>query len=175
MAEIVKWFDPGMILSSITAIALLVGLYLNMKSNQRTAKTEQTRLYFAIAEKWTEVLAILYEVRRTPPPSVEELEQAYGDVSAFMATADWKTKYRVICNFFEDIGLIAYNENLPLATIRVLVTISADDYKMMKPVLDFVRANYRSDIYHFWNYLLQQSARAKPIRPFKGGKLYEPR
>ena len=167
--------DPVFIISIVTAITLFVGLILNWQSNRRSTKTEQAQLYFYIAENWTAILQTLYSVRENPPPTLEQLEQKYPTYQSFMATDVWKNEYRVICNFFEDIGLIVYNKNLPLETIQVLVTVSEDDYFLMKPVLDFVRKNYRQDIYHFWNYLLKESTRATPLKPFKGGKAYEPK
>lgn len=161
-------------LSVITAVTLLIGLLLNVSSSNRARRVEMGNVYFKIAERWTTTLNLLYQVRNAPPPSLETLEAMYPNAKDFMATDEWRTNYRLICNFFEDMGLFVYNKNIPLGTLRVLVTISEDDYLLMKPVLDYLRANYREDIYIFWNYLLREANRHHALRPFEGRKLYEP-
>ena len=160
-------------LTVFTAFMLLVGLYQSTVSLIRSQKTEQAELYFEIATRWTATLKVLYQVRNNPPPTTAQLEAQYGSCADFMSTAEWRETYRPICNFFEDLGLLVYNKNIPIEIIRVLVTVSPNDYLLMKPVLDYVRGNYRHDIYSFWNYLLEQAEKTKPLRPYKG-KLYEP-
>lgn len=161
--------------SVITAFTLLIGLLLNVRSSNRARRVEMANVYFKIAERWTSTLTLLYQVRNTPPPTLEALEAKYPNAKDFMATTEWRTNYRLICNFFEDMGLFVYNKNIPLGTLRVLVTISEDDYMLMKPVLDYLRAHYREDIYIFWNYLLREANRRQALRPFENRKLYEPR
>jgi len=167
-------FDgSSFILLIITAIGLCIGIWQTSQNMLRTQKTEQAQLYFEIATRWSAVLQKLYVVRAAPPPSLQELEKYYDSCAEFMTTSQWKDDYRMICNFFEDLGLLVYNGNIPIEIIRVLVTVSNDDYMLMKPVLDYLRKCYRHDIYSFWNYLLKEAEKTKPIRPFKG-ELYEP-
>ncbi|NHK29606.1 hypothetical protein FF098_016990 [Parvularcula flava] len=167
-------FDgSSFILLIITAVGLGIGIWQTSQNMLRTQKTEQAQLYFEIATRWSAVLQKLYVVRAAPPPSLQELEQYYDNCADFMTTSQWKDEYRMICNFFEDLGLLVYNKNIPIDIIRVLVTVSNDDYILMKPVLDYLRKCYRHDIYSFWNYLLKEAEKTKPIRPFKG-ELYEP-
>jgi len=160
--------------SVITAMTLLIGLLLNVRSSNRARRVEMANVYFKVAERWTATLSLLYQVRNMPPPSLEELEKKYPNAKDFMATDEWRSNYRLICNFFEDMGLFVHNKNIPLGTRRVLVTISEDDYLLMKPVLDYLRNNYRQDIYIFWNYLLREAHRHDALRPFAGRKPYEP-
>ena len=160
----------------ILAVAgLCLNLYLAQRTHARALKTEQARLYFAISERWSAILRLLYTVRRTPPSALAELESEYGTVGAFMESEAWREVYRPICNFFEDIGFIVYNDNLPLETVGVLVTVSESDYLLLKPVLDWVRRDYREDVYEFWNYLLWKAQNTPPAKPFSGRARYEPK
>lgn len=161
-------------LTIFTAIMLLVGVYQNTVSQKRAERADQARLYFDIASRWTAILQILYRVRNDPPESLEALEARYPHCRDFMQQAVWKDEYRMICNFFEDLGLLVYNKNMSVKIIRVLVTVSPNDYMLMKPVLDYLRQHYRDDIYCFWNYLLEEAEKTKPLRPYKNKRLYEP-
>ncbi|GGD08949.1 hypothetical protein [Aquisalinus flavus] len=167
-------FDgASFVLLIITTGGLAIGIWQTSQNMLRTQKTEQAQLYFEIASRWSAVLQKLYLVRATPPPSLEDLEKNHASCADFMKSSQWKDEYRMICNFFEDLGLLVYNRNIPIEIIRVLVTVSNADYMLMKPVLDYLRKCYRHDIYSFWNYLLKEAEKTKPLRPFRG-ELYEP-
>jgi len=165
--------DLGMVIAVLSCVAVIGTLWIDIVSNRRAMRTERAQLYFTISERWAVVLQSLYRTRGAPPPSLEELEQTYPDVRDFMQTPAWKDDYRLICNFFEDMGLIVYQKSLPVTTIQVLVTVSENDYRLMRPVLLYLRKHYRPDIYVLWNYLLKRSCRARAIQPFSG-RIYEP-
>ena len=173
LAFTITFDGASFVLLIITTAGLGIGIWQTSQNMLRTQKTEQAQLYFEIATRWSAVLQKLYLVRAAPPPSLAELEANHGTCADFMKSSQWKDEYRMICNFFEDLGLLVYNKNIPIEIIRVLVTVSNDDYMLMKPVLDYLRKCYRHDIYSFWNYLLKEAEKTKPLRPFKG-ELYEP-
>lgn len=166
------YITPALLLA---AIGLCINIYYAQRSHSRAIKTEQARIYFTISERWTAVLQLLYTVRRAPPPDIEDLKAQHGSIKSFMESDAWRSVYRPVCNFFEDIGFIVYNDNLPISAVRVIVTISQDDYLLLKPVLDWIRSDYRADIYEFWNYLLWKAQVTQPVRPFKNKARYEPR
>ena len=165
--------DLAVAIAVLTCVAVVGTLWIDIISNRRAMRTERAQLYFTISERWAVVLKALYRTRGTPPPSLEELEDTYPNVRDFMQTGAWKDDYRLICNFFEDMGLIVHQKSLPVTTIQVLVTVSENDYRLMRPVLQYLRKHYRPDIYVLWNYLLARSSRARAIQPFRG-RVYEP-
>lgn len=176
---LLDWLSSIFILLPVAAalvptLILLVHIY----NSRRSSRVDQAKLYFDISDRWSKILKILYDVRSAPPPTRAELEDDYGaDFARFMRCDEWRESYRPICNFFEDIGLMVYKKNISVEELQVLVTIIPADYHLMKPVLDYLRKHYRSDIYVFWNYLLDKAYdgdRARTLHPYKDKTMYEP-
>lgn len=176
LAEFSLFDISSFIIAVVTSLALLAGLYLSRQSQIQGRKAQEAQVYFTVGEKWSKTLNLLYAVRAAPPSSLAEIEAQFGTAySQFMATPEWRETYRPICNFFEDIGLLVYKRNISLETVRVLVTISEEDYVTLRPVLDYLRKHYRADIYSFWNYLLQESSKTDALHPFSAPhKIYQP-
>lgn len=154
-----------LVLSAVTAASLMGGLVLNWRAGKRASRTEQAALYFDLSERWSVVLSLLYQIRLTPPPTVEELRRTHPDVRTFLMTENWRELYRPICNFFENVGLIVHNRNLDIETVRVLITVNEEDYVALSPILEYLRRHYRNDIYVFWDYLISASRSADALSP----------
>lgn len=169
------WISNNFHLLDFAALLGIITLIFQLQNLIRSSRADEARLYFEIAQRWSDVLGLIYEMRQDPPPPLEQLEAEYDNVQAFMATELWQKKYRPICNFFEDIGLMVHKGTIPIGELKVLVTVLGDDYLKLSPVIKYIRIYYRKDIYLFWNYLLQQSARNESgLDPFKGRSPFVP-
>lgn len=175
IAALVQWVFANAAFVDVAVLVGIAALIFQMRGLVQTARADQSRFYLEIAQRWTDILKLLYHVRNNPPPDLATLQAQYPDPKLFMQTPEWQQTYRPICNFYEDVGLMVKTGNLSIKELTVLVTIIDSDYLLLKPVISYLREKYRPDIYIFWNYILERAAKRNAVYdPFRGRKPYEP-
>jgi hypothetical protein len=150
-----NWAIVGAVVSSVAAalatIASLMQAQLTMRGVRLQDQDGRVNVLLNVMQRWSDCLKDLYKIRH----KAEEFKAApekFTDVTEFMASEYWQT-LRVVCNFYEFCGLLAYNKILRIETLLVIITVRRSDYEIARPAIERLRKDYRPDIYLFWDWL----------------------
>jgi hypothetical protein len=154
--------------AAVAAIVAAIQAFVAAESHKVTDRNSRAQILLEIADRWTEVLKVRYEIRKDLD-RYKKLRETYAALSVreFTATDEWRN-LRVLCNFYEFIGLITYHKLISLETMLVLVTVDRADYDLARPVVEWLRKEYRPDIYLFWDWVVEGAAKTSATNPFKG-------
>lgn len=181
-------FNPAysIILSSLSLVVSLVVsfgaiysiwiLIRQLKSIEKQAKVAETsqssKIFFTISEKWTQIYKQRNTLLSSPLMTVEQLETEFGsNYKKLFEKSHW-IDVRMVCNFFESLGVMIEQQAIPLNLLFALVTVDVykdiDDkelqievpegvmYSRLKPYIQYLRKHYRPDIYLYYDNLLHK-------------------
>jgi hypothetical protein len=153
------------VVSSLGAAVASVAALYQIKSMRKGVEIQdqdgRVSVLLDVRSLWTNTLSSLYEVR-DPTSGCANAEASFASVTDFMRSTQWQ-KLRVVCNFYEFVGPLAFNGVLRLETLLVIVTVRASDYQLAKASIDRLRRDYRQDIYLFWDWLDIQCNHARDL------------
>lgn len=151
----IEWAIFGAVVSSVAAalatIASLLQAQLTMRGVKLQDQDGRVNVLLSVDQRWSETLKSLYKMRH----QAEEFRNApakYAAVTEFMASEYWQT-LRIVCNFYEFVGMLAFHKILRIETLLVIITVRRDDYEIARASIERLRQDYRPDIYLFWDWL----------------------
>jgi hypothetical protein len=172
LGSVVSFLSDPIRAAAISAFAAAVAAgisaiqgFIARRSTELTDHYGRTQLLLNVTDRWTAVLPVRYRVRQKTYDNV----QSYGSVDKFLASEDWQLA-RQVCNFYEFVGLLVYHRMLRVSTLLVFVTVDPADFERLRPAITYLRENYRSDIYLFWDYLLSETKGHKAHNPFRDSR-----
>ena len=158
------------------------------KAFEHQTSAYKAQMLLSLSEKWTAILPARYAMM-TFLADGKNRDAYIGTAanprttSAFFGQEEWHSPtkgLRCVLNFFETLGLLIEQGYIDAADAFVLVSVDnfpdeatngklAEDgsfFKLVKPVLDYLRANYRSDMYVWYDqYLLPLYCKQPPLVP----------
>lgn len=137
--------------AAVASVAAVLQIQSMRKGVQLQDQAGRVSVLLDVMNRWSNTLPALYEVREKAG-EFQNAQAGFEKVTDFMRSDYW-AKLRVVCNFYEFVGLLAYNGVLRLETLLVIITVRASDYELAKPSIDRLRQDYRKDIYLFWDWL----------------------
>lgn len=143
----------------------------------------QVRMLLRLSEEWNRILPLRYELfddlKTANLQTKADVENEYSDWKVFLSSDEWK-KIREVINFYEFLGILLKKEYVEEDEAFVLVSVdhfprklgtglraSAQEgefYKLVKPYIEFLRDNYRDDIYLYYDNIALTRYHAKVLR-----------
>jgi hypothetical protein len=137
--------------AAIASIAAVLQIRAMAKGVQLQDQDGRVSVLLDVMNRWSATLPALYAIRKKSNECATA-EASFAEVTDFMASEHW-AQLRQVCNFYEFVGLLAYNKVLRLETLLVIITVRQSDYDLAKASIDRLRRDYRKDIYLFWDWL----------------------
>jgi hypothetical protein len=137
--------------AAVASVAAVLQIQAMTKGIQLQDQDGRVSVLLDVMNRWSNTLPSLYAIRERSSECATA-EASYEHVTDFMLSDHW-AKLRVVCNFYEFVGLLAFNKVLRLETLLVIITVRPSDYQLAKASIDRLRRDYRKDIYLFWDWL----------------------
>ena len=160
----------------LSTIAAAIAAFFSFLQGRTMARSERLRdqqgkttVLLEVADRWTDILQVRYRVRANIE-NYRNPQERYRDIREFMASEDWQ-HLRVLCNFYEFLGMLVYYKIMSISTVLVLVTVDESDFDAAKPSIDWLRSEYRDDIYLFWDWLILAARKRQATNPFKKNRV----
>jgi hypothetical protein len=143
-----------------------------VKQLDHQRRTLQGRMLLRISEEWNRVLPLRYELfdelKIANLKSRADVERKFSDWKAFLNSDEWK-KIREVINFYEFLGILLKKEYVEEDEAFVLVSVDhfprklgsgqrvsaheGEFYELVRPYIEFLRDNYREDIYLYYDHI----------------------
>ena len=158
-------------------------LETNERYTESHDRSVRANMFMAIAKEWSRV----YKARNTLLSSTtvltaNDLYQKYGTkYRQFLQTDEWRQTLRPMCNFYEILGVMLEQKAIAPGPLFVLVTVDTFEavdssgartpcpegvmYQRLKGPIEYLRQQYRADIYEFYDKYLLVAYREYADRP----------
>lgn len=153
------------------------------KQAEHEAKSFQAQMLLQLSAEWTRILPKRYFVINQLQDENSHLRFTAGQdgqprpYHEFFNDTFWRDNLRAVLNFYENLGLLIARGYIAESDAFVIVSVdtfegrekiveNASFYRMVKPVLQYLRTGYREDIYVFYDrWLLRRYCEHKPLWP----------
>jgi hypothetical protein len=146
-------------------------------------RTLQGRMLLRLSAEWNWVLPLRYdlfdELERANLRSPAEVEEKFSSWQNFLSSDEWK-KIREVINFYEFLGILLDKQYVEEDEAFVLVSVDhfprklgsgervgpqeGELYKLVRPYIEYLRDNYRDDIYLLYDHVALTRYHAKVLR-----------
>ncbi|HEX4032732.1 MAG TPA: hypothetical protein VHX20_20400 [Terracidiphilus sp.] len=161
----------------IAAVASWSQVRVNSKHAGSQDRAVRADIFLKIADRWSRVLLIRRNlIDKGKVTTYQELDAQYGPRARdYLISDEWQKTMRPICNFYEILGVMLEQRSIEPEALFVLVTVDTVNkfeghdaagnplqqvglaiHRQLQGPIEYLRRNYRSDIYVYYDkYLLQ--------------------
>lgn len=163
----------------VTAFAALIFAFFQLRAEIRAARRQaelqqsagQASMLLEMAHEWNRIYGQRNAVL-SMNIDLDAIKAKYADApNRYFLTEEWAT-IREVANFYNYCGLIIWKKYIDPQVLFVLVTLDQRIYDKLEPLILWLKAVYRPDIYDFFLWLRplklgsgKQPPLIKPLRP----------